>query len=164
MDNPSPNQASAPHPERKHLRRLDRIFLKWPIFYISTNALDRRPAFRDDRLAQAVIQALTEAGPRHGWKVGRYAVMPDHVHFLCAPAEVLSDLGRFVGGFKEAATKHAWKLGWEGRLWQREFADHLWRTRESYEQKWHYASQNPVAAGLCAKAEDWPYQGEIEIL
>ena len=47
------------------------------------------------------------------------------------------------------------------RLWQRRFFDHVLRSDESYAQKWNYVRDNPVRAGLVAKAEDWPYAGEI---
>ena len=46
-------------------------------------------------------------------------------------------------------------------LWQPGFFDHLLRTAESYEQKWHYVRENPVRTGLVIRVEDWPYQGEI---
>ena len=48
--------------------------------------------------------------------------------------------------------------------WQKGFFDHLVRSEPSYEEKWHYARENPVRAKLVLKAEDWPYQGEIEAL
>ena len=49
-------------------------------------------------------------------------------------------------------------------LWQRRFFDHVLRSDESYAQKWNYVRENPVRAGLVAKAEDWPYAGEIILI
>ena len=152
------------HPERKHLRRLDRIVLKVPVFLISANVLRRRPAFLDARLARAAIELLTAAAARHGWKVGRYVIMPDHVHFFCSPGELRSDLSGFVGGFKQAVTRKSWEFGSKGGLWQREFHDHLLRTWESYRAKWEYVRLNPVRKGLCEEPDNWPYQGEIELI
>jgi putative transposase len=45
--------------------------------------------------------------------------------------------------------------------WQKTFFDHLLGSAESYSEKWNYVRENPVRAGLVAKAEDWPYMGEI---
>jgi REP element-mobilizing transposase RayT len=109
-----------------------------------------------------VSHLLGEAGAIRGWKVGRYVVMPDHLHFFCSPGAVKSDLSGFVGAVKQAVTRKAWELGWSGAFWQREFHDHLLRTEESYRYKWEYVRRNPVAKGLCEEAEDWPYQGEID--
>jgi hypothetical protein len=49
-------------------------------------------------------------------------------------------------------------------FWQPGFFDHLLRHDESYAEKWDYVWRNPVRAGLVAKPEDWPYQGEIHVI
>jgi hypothetical protein len=38
------------------------------------------------------------------------------------------------------------------------------RRSESYAEKWDYGRNNPVRAGLVKHADDWPYQGELNIL
>jgi putative transposase len=48
-------------------------------------------------------------------------------------------------------------------MWQSGYFDHRLRADERSEQlnaKMNYIRQNPVAAGLCAKAEDWPWRIE----
>jgi putative transposase len=58
--------------------------------------------------------------------------------------------------------------GWPDRnqlpIWQREYWDRQLRRRESYAAKWDYVKNNPVRHGLVTKAEDWPYQGELNSL
>ncbi|MCX7914880.1 MAG: hypothetical protein N3A53_01065, partial [Verrucomicrobiae bacterium] len=49
-------------------------------------------------------------------------------------------------------------------IWQRDFWDTQLRRGESYSAKWEYVRQNPMRAGLVAKAAHWPYQGELNIL
>jgi len=109
-----------------------------------------------------------EAAPRrHGWRVGRYVVMPDHVHWFCAAGgeREAKTLSGFVGNFKQwTARRLLQALGRPGPFWQGEFFDHVLRSRESYESKWLYVRENPVRAGLVARAEDWPYAGEIGAL
>src|SRR5439155_26490172 len=36
---------------------------------------------------------------------------------------------------------------------------YLLRSGEKLDEKWNYISENPVRAGLCACAEDYPYSG-----
>jgi hypothetical protein len=60
-------------------------------------------------------------------------------------------------GHKPAALNQSKLRG----FWQPGAFDHLLRSTESYQQKWHYVWQNPVRAGLVRHPEDWPYQGEI---
>jgi len=45
--------------------------------------------------------------------------------------------------------------------WQKDFFDHVLRSEESYEEKWHYVRENPVRAGLVKRWQDWPFGGEI---
>jgi REP element-mobilizing transposase RayT len=76
--------------------------------------------------------------------------MPDHVHgILCFPREPGME-----------ATIKAWKgyvKRFHGVEWQSDFFDHRLRGRFSLEEKISYVLLNPVRAGLCARAEDWPF-------
>jgi REP element-mobilizing transposase RayT len=91
--------------------------------------------------------------------------MPDHVHLFAAPssrdAKQLSD---FIGGWKNWTQGRVRESVLPSFAWQREFFDHLMRSSESYADKWEYVRLNPVRAGLVARPEDWPYQGEINAL
>ena len=153
-----------PLPDRRHLRRLNRVYVRDPIFYISTCVLHRQKVLARPQMAEAVVAALAESSQVRGWLVGRYVVMPDHVHFLCAPGARESELSGFVGAFKHCATRKAWQVGWQGRLWQPEFFDELITSRRLAHQKWEYMRLNPVRAKLCESPEEWPYQGELESL
>jgi REP-associated tyrosine transposase len=111
------------------------------------------------------------AQDRYGGAIGRYVIMPDHVHFFCRPELESKTLSQFVGGWK---TWTSWQIHELQRpqpaaaattaLWQREFFDHLLRSTESYGEKWNYVRNNPVRAGLVASPENWPHSGELERL
>ena len=105
------------------------------------------------------------AQERHGWMIGRYVVMPDHVHFLCTEqsAGAHHPLSRFIAGWKEWTAKGILGvLAEAGPLWQEEFFDHVLRSDESYGEKWAYVRDNPVRAGLVASWGAWPYQGFVD--
>jgi len=150
-------------PERRHLKRLPFVWADPAIFYVTTNVI-RQQRLLVPGLSVAVADALRDAGERTGWTVGRYVVMPDHVHFFCEDRQRRTPLSDFVGGFKQMVTRRAWAQGWSGRLWQAEFFDHVLRSEESHAQKWEYVRLNPVRRGLCATPDEWPYQGEIGYL
>jgi hypothetical protein len=38
------------------------------------------------------------------------------------------------------------------------------RRSENYTEKWQYVLRNPVRAKLVENIEDWPYQGEMNVL
>ena len=154
-------------PRQGHLRRLDSIWIDSPIYFITSCTESRRRVLANRDTLAVLREEFETAHKRYGWTIGRYVVMPDHLHFFCGQggaAETVS-LSRFVGGFKQWTAKRILRaMGLDAPLWQREFFDHLLRTPESYERKWRYVLENPVRAGLVVKSEDWPYAGEIDAL
>jgi putative transposase len=157
---------------RKHLRRLDRIWVEAPIYFITMCTKDRRAVLAQDEVAEILIGEWGAARRRHSWAVGRYVIMPDHVHFFCRPELGAGELSQFIGAWKSWTSRRIHALGGPRSataatataLWQREFFDHVLRSYESYTEKWNYVFDNPVRAGLVCTAQEWQYAGEIEIL
>lgn len=136
-----------------------------PIYFLTTCTHLRKPILTSEPVARFLIKDWREARVRHGWGIGRYVIMPDHVHFFCAPAPEAKLLSTFVGSWKEWTSKAIKRsLGLTGSVWQEEFFDHILRSGESYAQKWEYVRENPTRAGLVERSDDWPWQGEIEEL
>jgi putative transposase len=152
--------------EHRHLRRLDSVWIEPPIYFVTACAKGRQALFAHDDVAAILIDEMRGAHDRHGWRVGRFVIMPDHLHLFCASdgpsREAL--LSRFIGSFKQWTAKRMMAIGVPGPIWQKQFFDHLLRSTQSYSDKWIYVHENPVRAGLVANAEDWPYTGEIEAL
>jgi putative transposase len=135
--------------------RLDELYLP-PLFFVTFNALQRQALLANDACHEALRAYAERGSDDFGVAMGRYVIMPDHVHlFVAIPDDM--DLGRWVKGLKRAIGKALSRR----RLWQPGFFDHLLRSDESYEQKWEYVRLNPVRAGLVSREEDWPYQGEV---
>ena len=153
-----------PLPQRKHLRRLERIFNQWeaPLYEINICTKWRRKCLANTTSYDILAASLKDAGPLCGWQVGRYMVMPDHIHFFVTPASrECKDLSEFIGGWKSWTRREIRLQYYRSFDWQEDFFDHLIRSGESYGDRWNYLLLNPVKAGLVARSEDWPYQGEI---
>jgi REP element-mobilizing transposase RayT len=100
----------------------------------------------------------------HHWLVGRYVVMPDHIHLFCSPGRQDSlPLTRWVQFWKSAASRQ-WPRKEEQPIWQKSYWDTQLRSGTSYSEKWDYVRRNPVRAGLCGAPDDWPFQGELNAL
>ena len=140
--------------------RLERIIPDAPLFFVTFCTRDRK-RIRLLSQAHAALETYAErALAEFNVAVGRYVIMPDHIHlFVRGDPEFL--LSPWVGGLKRALSV---ALGIRGRLWQPGFFDHILRSDESYAQKWDYVRDNPVRAGLVSKWPDWPYQGEVVII
>jgi putative transposase len=150
---------------RKHLRRLERVWIDWPIYFITTCTFNRRPILAAEEVARILTEEWRNAHDRHGWAIGRFVIMPDHVHVFCSAELDAKSLPVFMQAWKQWTSKRmARELNFSRPVWQEQFFDHVLRSTEGYSQKWDYVRENPVRAGLVAKIEDWPWQGEIESL
>ena len=151
-------------PPRHRPPRLSRRFPGVrPFYFITFNTHGRRPLLACPSVHQA-FRGFCEAAVARDVVVGRYVILPDHVHLFVALPEEGVKLARWVQSLRAILGKQLLALGHEKPHWQEGFFDHLLRSGESYSQKWEYISENPVRAGLVQRAEDWPYQGEIELV
>jgi putative transposase len=141
--------------------RLSPIFQSYdaPLFFVTICTLHRRkiPSLEAAQEALAIYGARGAAEFNVG--LGRYVIMPDHLHFFVRGDQSFG-LGNWVKGLKRAILE-TFPNEQRRALWQPGFFDHLLRNDESYAQKWEYVRQNPMRAGLVESPEDWPYQGEI---
>ncbi|MDQ6623722.1 MAG: transposase [Verrucomicrobiota bacterium] len=133
-----------------------------PIIVFVTVCTKARKAILDADDAHRLL--LDSWNTATSWLVGRYVLMPDHVHLFCAPAEIHPQpLLQWVSFWKSHSTRH-WPQPEELPIWQRHFWDTQLRRGESYDEKWDYVLQNPVRAGLVSRGDDWPFAGEISEL
>jgi REP element-mobilizing transposase RayT len=117
----------------------------------------------NEQIHSACMGFFAEALKREFF-VGRYILMPDHIHLfvkLPPPAENLSD---WVKSLKNYLSKELRKKGVPSPHWQKGFFDHVLRSSESCSKKWLYVVANCVRAGLVKDWTDWPFQGEIHAL
>src|SRR5262249_54101682 len=92
------------------------------------------------------------------WFVGRYVLMPDHVHMFASPGTPELPLKNWVTYWKSLFSKRHQD---RAHRWQSDYWDTTLRGVDRYEEKWNYALNNPVRKGLVANASDWPFQGEV---
>jgi putative transposase len=113
------------------------------------------------RYAAVIVDAWQKANV---WLVGRYVIMPDHIHLFCAPNTFpMKPLQQWVKYWKSLASL-SWPRPNNHPLWQRDSWDTQLRRHESYDSKWEYVINNPVRAGLVKEPDDWPFQGALNVL
>ena len=102
----------------------------------------RRPEAAD------IVEEALRHFERARYALGRYVVMPNHVHVLVTP----------LGNNELSAILHSWKsyssnainnlLKRLGGLWQQESYDHLVRDEDELQHHARYIDENPGKAGL----------------
>ena len=121
----------------------------------------RKPILARDNVHQLLLASWQAAD---AWTVGRYVVMPNHIHLFCAPGSLEPvPLETWVQFWKSHSSR-VWPRPTEQPVWQKSFWDTQLRRGDSYGNKWDYVLHNPVRHRLVARTEDWPYQGELNVL
>ena len=144
---------------RRFPRRLHHAVPHWvqpgALFHIRIR-LDREKEQKpliDPALARRILDSAKFYEAKQRWHVTLFLLMPDHLHAILSFArdksmsEVIRDWKHFHTRTKQV-------------MWQEGYFDHRLRNDKRGTQlsaKLNYIRQNPVAAGLCAKAEDWPW-------
>jgi REP-associated tyrosine transposase len=136
--------------------RLDLTYMNQPLYFVTFAARDRRTIRSLDGARLAIERYGHRGIAKFSVALGRYIIMPDHVHLFVRGGPDFT-LSSWVGGLKRAMSVAVKSP----RLWQPGFFDHVLRSDESYADKWNYVRDNPVRAGLVQTADDWRYQGEI---
>jgi putative transposase len=128
------------------------------IVFITACTRDRQPWLASAHVHDLLRSAWASAT---AWQVGRYVIMPDHVHLFAAPGEPELPLESWMKFWKSLVRQQGGDaLGrWQPGHWDRRL-----RSDERYAEKWDYVRNNPVRHGLVSDADRWPYQGEIHEL
>ena len=115
----------------------------------------QRTFFRKDDY-QAYVELMAQWCGHCGVTVWAYCLMPNHVHLIVVP-ESEDGLRRAIGEAHRRYTRRVnFREGWRGHLWQGRFGSFV--MDEPYLLACaRYVERNPVRAGLCARAVDYPW-------
>lgn len=118
---------------------------------------DRVRWLNDGGVHDLLVEVWTDADL---WRVGRYVIMPDHIHLFAGKYGDIS-LDNWVRYWKSQFSKrHSNK----NHRWQTDHWDHRVRTPADYEARWNYIYWNPVRAELVPEPDLWPFSGTIHDL
>ena len=100
-------------------------------------------------LGQIVQQTIEETATKYEVIIDSYVIMPNHIHMIIILDEQSRiSVGRFVGVIK-SVTANRWGKVCEsdgirtGKIWQRNYYDHILRNESDYREKRRYVEDNP---------------------
>jgi REP element-mobilizing transposase RayT len=117
---------------------------------------------RDSRVAAIVVENWHHhAGSRYD--LGAWVVMPNHVHVLIR-VHAGQPLDCIVHSWKSYTAKQiAKEKAVATPIWQPDYWDRFIRDERHWLSAKSYIEQNPVAAGLAARSEDWPWSSAYQV-
>jgi len=105
---------------------------------------------------RAYLRMLSKEKERAGAAVLAYCLMPNHVHIVVVPDRPDSLAKLFKEGHRKYTRRINSRMRWIGHLWQERF--HSFPMDEQHLLGVvRYVELNPVRAGICANATDWPW-------
>jgi len=135
-------------PKREHATNNGQTYM------VTSTTWNRSGHFRNERWARLFIDTLYHYRGA-AYQLHEFVVMPDHIHILMTPKASLERAVQFIkGGFSFRAKK---ELNSNLEVWQKGFQDHRIRDARDYVEHVTYIHQNPVRAGYCQNAQEFPY-------
>ena len=108
----------------KRLRRLELLFSSVrPFYFITFNTHARLRLLACEEIHR-VFRSFGAGAENHDIAVGRYVIMPDHVHLFVAFPMTGLTLSEWIGALKTVLGKELLSLGMQKPHWQEGFFDH----------------------------------------
>ena len=136
--------------------RKPRLELAGGIHHVYARGNRRQPIYLSDRDRTIYLELLAQVVKRQGWSCLAYCLMKNHVHLLVETpqANLGAGMGRMHGLYAQGFNK---RYRHTGHLFQGRFGSVLVKTDAQLLQTARYIALNPVEAGLCETADDWPW-------
>ena len=134
------------------------------IYHIMLRGINRQQIFFDKDDNQYFIGLLKRFKESCGYQLYAYCLMGNHVHLLIREGDSAStaEIMRHI----EGAYVYWYNIKYErsGHLFQDRFKSEAVESDAYLLTVFRYILMNPVKAGLCARAEDYPYSSAAEYL
>jgi REP element-mobilizing transposase RayT len=152
---------------REKSHRLPRKFYKGEISAAFTLCLKKDLgnvgagfSLRDREIANIFTNILASVAAKERCIVPIYCFMDDHQHLIISGTGTDADMWKTVVSYKQK-TGFWMSVNKPGMRWQKDFYDHVIRTREDIATQVRYIQDNPVRKCLVSSWEEYPFKGSI---
>lgn len=125
-------------------------------YHVTTRGIRKLPVYDDATDRQFWLATLAATVVRYEWICHSYCQMSNHFH-LC----VETPKANIAAGMHFLNSEHAhWfnkRHGFKGHVFEARYYSRVLKTDEQFVDVARYIALNPVRAGLCANAQDWPW-------
>ena len=128
--------------------------------HVASRGTGGSPFFFDEDDRQLFLRLVGRTAARLDWRIHAYCLMTTHFHLVVETTEPNLSRGMqhlngvYVKGFNE-------RWGRFGTLVAGRFRSRVIESEEYLAEACRYVFLNPVKAGLCDRASDWPWSGGL---
>ncbi len=116
----------------------------------------RQRTFFEESDYLAYLKLIGDIKVEAGVEIWAYCLMPNHVHFIAIPEREDSLASLFGKTHARYSKRVNQAKEWRGHLWQQRFHSVVMDEPHVLAAV-RYVELNPVRAGLCSLAEEWPW-------
>jgi REP element-mobilizing transposase RayT len=141
-------------------RRPRSLLGAYGVFHVTARGVAGNALFRDDVDRFDFISQLARSAMGFLWTCHVYCLMTTHYHLLIESSQESLSLGmqRLNGLY---AQRFNGRHGRRGHLFEQRFQAYVLKDEKHFEEASRYILENPVKAGLCERADDWPWSGGL---
>jgi REP element-mobilizing transposase RayT len=125
-------------------------------FHVYARGVMECPLFLDDADRSTFLEPFVRCARRNDWACVALCLLSTHYHVVVEARrdELSAGMHALNGHYAKVFNRRHGRFGY---LFAERFAARLIDTEDYLEDVCHYVVQNPVQAGLCDRAEDWPW-------
>jgi len=126
-------------------------------YFITTRLAEHLDIFKNEQCCLLLIKDMIFYRQELRYQLYGYVIMPDHFHWIIQPspkADISIIMNKVKGHSSFVINKH---LGRTGKLWQKDYHDHVIRNGKDFEEKINYIHKNPFKAGLVDDLEKYMF-------
>src|SRR4051812_17103654 len=126
------------------------------VYHVMARGNERKPIYFDDDDRRRFLELLQKVVRRYRWECLAYCLMGNHYHLVVrTPLPNISRGMRLLNG--DYASRLNARYERDGHLFQGRFRSVMIRSSDHLLVALNYVLRNPIAAGYCTAAGDWPW-------
>lgn len=138
------------------MARIARLVVPGYPHHVTQRGSRSQPTFFRTGDYRQYLGLLSDHSARCEMEVWAYCLMPNHVHLVVVPGREDSLARCLADAHRKYALLINRRHGWKGHLWQERFYSCVMDEQHLLAAV-RYTELNPVRAGLCKRAEAWPW-------
>ena len=130
------------------------------VYHVTARGVAKSSIFRDDFDRSAFCELLTRTLGRFEWRCDAYCLMTTHFHLVIAARRPSLSAGmHWLSGLYAQHFNNRHQR--TGHLFGNRFSARVLRDERHWQDACRYVFDNPVEAGLCERAAEWPWSGGL---
>ena len=128
------------------------------VFHLTARGVNRSLIAFDEVDFRELQQLVLRTADRCGWEYDTFCLMSSHFHLVVptARASLSESMHWLMGIWAQRVNRRHNRTG---HLFENRFSAWVIRDEEHWRETCRYVLENPVKAGLCDSALDWPWSG-----